>query len=65
MNLNKLKYLTLRGNKLETISDEAFQVFMHFSFVLCPLYYLFVVAVSFCILLIDLKRKTAHFESFK
>lgn len=27
MNLNKLKYLTLRGNKLEAIADEAFQVF--------------------------------------
>lgn len=26
MNLDQLQYLTLRGNKLETISDEAFQV---------------------------------------
>lgn len=31
MNLNKLKYLTIRGNKLDTVSDEAFQVFLlHF-----------------------------------
>lgn len=26
MNLNQLQYLTLRGNKLEIVSDEAFQV---------------------------------------
>lgn len=29
MNLNKLKYLTLRGNKLDLVSDEAFQVLIH------------------------------------
>lgn len=26
MNLNKLSFLSLRGNKLSSISDEAFQV---------------------------------------
>lgn len=26
MNLDNLKYLSLRGNKLSTISEEAFQV---------------------------------------
>lgn len=32
MNLNKLKYLTLRGNKLDVIADEAFQVFILVQF---------------------------------
>lgn len=31
MNLDQLRYLTLRGNKLETISDEAFQVSVRFT----------------------------------
>jgi Leucine-rich repeat (LRR) protein len=29
MNLDKLSYLNLRGNKLSSISDESFQVFMN------------------------------------
>lgn len=32
MNLDHLRYLTLRGNKLESISDEAFQVSAHLLF---------------------------------
>lgn len=36
MNLDQLQYLTLRGNKLETIEDEAFQVseFLLYCFLL-------------------------------
>lgn len=41
MNLDQLRYLTLRGNKIDFISDEAFQVssrFIHFVFsFLCSL----------------------------
>lgn len=35
MNLDKLKYLTLRGNKVNMLSDEAFQVFIFSAFCDC------------------------------
>lgn len=35
MNLDKLRHLSLRGNKMVTISDEAFQVFVVFMYIDC------------------------------
>lgn len=32
MNLNQLQYLTLRGNKIQVVADEAFQVTIFIRF---------------------------------